>query len=346
MLRILSLSLLAAASLAQATINNMRGTIPGSLHQCQSISVFFFDTDDAGSKTLLFVPAADAAALGSGIITLNDALAKTTPLQTVSDINSADAAEFDFTLEVAEGASFSTFGFLSDGQGKNLNLDRTVKSPLPGAPSCLSAVTAPAVTTSIPVIPSGFATSVRPKTTSTSTMTTVHSSTTTVPAASSTASAAQASITAGTVVVSTKYLLQTSYITVTEEKTTDGLVTSASILGGNVTGHINGTIPPFGTALYSLPTNVTEDGLVVTDATADAMPSLLSATYTMILTGGDVFFVSAQTALSTNVTTDAMLISIQPAVNTTTTFANLTLIGQPEFINSTMFKIDTYYIRD
>lgn len=134
------------------TICTVLCIVPGSLHQCENATVFFFDTDDSGSKTLLFVNTADVSKLGSGTITLDDALSKVQPLQQISDITSADAASFSFFVKVAENVAFSTFGFLSNGQGKNMNLDRTVKDPLPGATECLSQVSAPATTpASIPV---------------------------------------------------------------------------------------------------------------------------------------------------------------------------------------------------
>lgn len=117
---------------------------------------------------------------------------------------------------------------------------------------------------------------------------------------------------------------QTSFINISKDKTTDGTVTSAPILGGHVTGTVNGTIAPFGAALFSVPSNVTAEAAIVTNTTADTTASLLSATYTMLLDDGEILFVSAQTPLSTNFTTDALVIDVQPAFNGTSMFSNLT----------------------
>jgi hypothetical protein len=117
---------------------------------------------------LLLVSPADASKLGSGILSLTDALAQVSPLQKVEGISSADAAAFPFTLKVGEKVAFSTFGFLSNGQGKNMKLDRTVMSALPGASNCLAGAAAPAPSSSssAPVAPPAPATtSAKPSTT-------------------------------------------------------------------------------------------------------------------------------------------------------------------------------------
>ena len=114
--------------------------VPGSIHQCSTSNVFFFDTNDAGSsKVLLFVSPDDAALLGPGQLSLSSVLSSITPLQKIENIDSKDAEEFDFTVELKEDTEFSTIGFLSDGSGKNLGLDRKVMQPLPDAPDCLAA---------------------------------------------------------------------------------------------------------------------------------------------------------------------------------------------------------------
>jgi hypothetical protein len=121
---------------------------------------------------LLLVSPADASKLGSGTLSLTDALAQVSPLQKVEGISSADAAAFPFTLKVGEKVAFSTFGFLSNGQGKNMKLDRTVMSALPGASNCLAGAAAPAPapapssSSSAPVAPPAPATtSAKPSTT-------------------------------------------------------------------------------------------------------------------------------------------------------------------------------------
>ena len=134
------------------------------MHQCDQIPFVFFDTQDTGAKTVLLVSQADSSKLGAGTIALGDALAAVTPLQQITGIKTADAASTMVTLQIASGQSFSTFGFLSNGQGKNLNLNRNVQQALPGAASCLNG-NAPAAAAAAVVTPSttsGFVTSVRP----------------------------------------------------------------------------------------------------------------------------------------------------------------------------------------
>lgn len=155
-------ALLATAPSALASLATLRGTIPGSLHQCESTNVFFFDSAAARPLTLVLLPAAVAPAAAT--ITLAEALALG-PLQVVDGITTPDAQQTNFVLAVAEQESFvvrllsshslsgssadkydhvQTFGFLPDGTGKNLNLPRVVKAPLPGAAACNPATAASA----------------------------------------------------------------------------------------------------------------------------------------------------------------------------------------------------------
>ncbi|GAA6017356.1 hypothetical protein JCM10207_005606 [Rhodosporidiobolus poonsookiae] len=134
------LALVAAAPSALASLASFRATIPGSLHQCEATNVFIFDSANARPVTLVFVPAAVAP---SGTLTLTQALALG-PYQVVEGITTPDAAQYNFNLNIAEGESFATLGFLPDGTGKNLNLPRTVQAPLPGAAACNPATAATA----------------------------------------------------------------------------------------------------------------------------------------------------------------------------------------------------------
>ncbi|KWU45298.1 hypothetical protein RHOSPDRAFT_33243 [Rhodotorula sp. JG-1b] len=125
-------ALLAAAPSAFAQLATFRGTIPGSLHQCEDTTVFFFDSGNASPKTLVLLPQGQGP---SGDTTLSDVEA-IGPLQVIGDITTPDAQSYPFTLQIAAGVSFDTYGFLPDGTGKNLNLPRSVQTPLPGASQC------------------------------------------------------------------------------------------------------------------------------------------------------------------------------------------------------------------
>lgn len=88
--------------------------------------------------TVLFLPPASIpASAQSGTVQLSDA-AGWNPLQVIQGIQTPDASEYDFTLQIAEGTAFEVFGFLDNGEGKALSLTRTVTTPLPNASSCLS----------------------------------------------------------------------------------------------------------------------------------------------------------------------------------------------------------------
>ncbi|GAA6033589.1 hypothetical protein JCM8097_001472 [Rhodosporidiobolus ruineniae] len=134
------LTALIAAPAALADLASFRATIPGSLHQCENTNVFIFDSSNARPVTLVFVPAAVAP---SGTTTLSAALALG-PYQVVEGITTPDAAQYNFQLQIAQGESFATLGFLPDGTGKNLNLPRTVMASLPGADQCNPATAATA----------------------------------------------------------------------------------------------------------------------------------------------------------------------------------------------------------
>lgn len=117
--------------------------------------------------------------------------------------------------------------------------------------------------------------------------------------------------------------LQSSFISISAEKTTDGTVSSAAILGGHITGSFNGTILPVGTALFA-PNTTLPAGTTTGNATTPLVsaendsPILLSATYTFTIDdgkyAGDAVFVMGQTPLSVNASIPALLMHLQPAV--------------------------------
>ncbi|GAA5839998.1 hypothetical protein JCM9279_005236 [Rhodotorula babjevae] len=166
-------ALIATAPSALASLASLRGTIPGSLHQCESTNVFFFDSAAARPLTLVLLPAAvDPAA---ATITLAEVLALG-PLQVIDGITTPDAQQTNFVLAVAEEQSFVTYGFLPDGTGKNLNLPRVVKAPLPGAAACNPATAASAAAAIAPAAPA--ATTPEPVTTTKKARTTAAAATT------------------------------------------------------------------------------------------------------------------------------------------------------------------------
>lgn len=96
-------ALIATAPSAFASLATLRGTIPGSLHQCESTNVFFFDSAAARPLTLVLLPTAvDPAA---ATITLAEVLALG-PLQVIDGITTPDAQQTNFVLAVAEEQSF------------------------------------------------------------------------------------------------------------------------------------------------------------------------------------------------------------------------------------------------
>ncbi|GAA5925747.1 hypothetical protein JCM3775_001489 [Rhodotorula graminis] len=155
-------ALLAAASAAPALaqLDSLRGTIPGSLHQCEATNLFFFDSSNTRPLSVLFLPSSEVPdSIRSGTVTLDQAQ-QYSPLLALSDIETPDAQQYNFELQIEQGAVFEAsptpspllvpclapapvpglFAFLPDGQGKALSLTRTVTTPLPGASSCLTNV--------------------------------------------------------------------------------------------------------------------------------------------------------------------------------------------------------------
>ncbi|POY75069.1 hypothetical protein BMF94_2045 [Rhodotorula taiwanensis] len=154
-------ALVIAAPAALAQLATLRGTIPGSLHQCEDTTVFFFDSGNASPKTLILLPQGTGPSGTTDLSTVQNL----GPLQVIDGITTPDAQSYGFTLAIAAGVSFDTYGFLPDGTGKNLDLPRTVQTPLPGASQCnpasvgavaaaqtqasSSSSTAPSMTTSV-----------------------------------------------------------------------------------------------------------------------------------------------------------------------------------------------------
>ncbi|GAA5891251.1 hypothetical protein JCM6882_004636 [Rhodosporidiobolus microsporus] len=140
MLASFALAVAVAAAPAMAQLSSMRATIPGSLHQCEATNIFFFDTANTRPLSVLFLPSSEIPdSLRSGTTTLDEAQ-QYSPLLALSDVDSGDAAQYNFELQIAEGQVFEVYGFLPDGSGKALSLTRTVMTPLPGATSCLTNV--------------------------------------------------------------------------------------------------------------------------------------------------------------------------------------------------------------
>ncbi|PRQ70317.1 hypothetical protein AAT19DRAFT_11066 [Rhodotorula toruloides] len=138
----LAASAVLSASPALAQLATLRGTIPGSLHQCESTNVFFFQSNNVRPLTLVLLPEAVAAQAGANP-TL-DQVKALGPLQVVEGITTPDAQQSNFVLTIAAGESFESFAFLPDGTGKNLNLARTVQTALPNTPACNAATAASA----------------------------------------------------------------------------------------------------------------------------------------------------------------------------------------------------------
>lgn len=320
------LALGCAVSAVSATINNMRATLPGSLHQCEQTNIFFFDTDDTGSKTLLLIKPEDAASLGSGILQLDQVLSQITPLQTVSGITVPDASAFNFILRVASGQGFSSFGFLSDGQGRDLALDRQVQDPLPGAVNCLAAGSPTAIsTTSSSTSTSRFTTSTRAASTSTT------SSVAPTLTATTTFSAAGSS---ETMVVYADYLL-TSTILLEDDAETSGNLVSKSIVGGLVSGNVSGTVTPFGNVLFQV------------NATTSST-TLISAAFSYTDDLSNLVFAVAETPLSSSDSdSEVLVLQFQTGYSDgeDSVYGNATILGKPQLVNSTAIKIDAYQVR-
>ncbi|GAA5957124.1 hypothetical protein JCM3765_005414 [Sporobolomyces pararoseus] len=126
------------ASTVSAQLAGLRGTIPGSLHQCEQTNLFFFDSDNDRPLSVLFLPSSEIPdSIRSGTVTVDQAQ-QYSPLLALDGITTPDAAQYNFELQIAEGTAFEVFAFLPNGEGKALSLTRTVTTPLPGASSCLT----------------------------------------------------------------------------------------------------------------------------------------------------------------------------------------------------------------
>lgn len=104
----LAASAVISAAPALAQLATLRGTIPGSLHQCETTNVFFFQSNNVRPLTLVLLPEAVAAQAGA-----NPTLAEVKalgPLQVVDGITTPDAQQTNFVLAVAAGESFEVRG--------------------------------------------------------------------------------------------------------------------------------------------------------------------------------------------------------------------------------------------
>lgn len=100
----LSLPLLSLFTLSLAQIDTFRATVEGSLHQCQTSELFFFDSGATRPLSVLFLPTTNIPTLAAGeTIQLADALGYT-PLLALGGIETADAAGYDFTVQLEAGA--------------------------------------------------------------------------------------------------------------------------------------------------------------------------------------------------------------------------------------------------
>ncbi|GAA5829334.1 hypothetical protein JCM11251_005010 [Rhodosporidiobolus azoricus] len=197
MLASFALAMAAVAVPTIAQLDSMRATIPGSLHQCEATNLFFYDTANTRPLSVLFLPSSEIPdSLRSGTTTLDEAQ-QYSPLLALSDVDSADAAQYNFELQIAEGQVFEVYGFLPDGSGKALSLTRTVMTPLPGATSCLTSVPtsvagAGSVTTSVSASQATF-TNVASSSAGNSASASASSTSSSAPSASSSGAAAPAS---------------------------------------------------------------------------------------------------------------------------------------------------------
>lgn len=99
---LLLLSSLLTPALAQ--IDTFRATVEGSLHQCASSELFFFDSGAARPLSVLFLPTDNLPVSASdGTVQLADALS-CGPLLALGDIETADAAGYEFTIQLEAGA--------------------------------------------------------------------------------------------------------------------------------------------------------------------------------------------------------------------------------------------------
>ncbi|GEM06987.1 zinc finger, C2H2-type domain containing protein [Rhodotorula toruloides] len=133
-----------------AQLQSMRATIPGTLHQFadafqpsravrvnQSLLLRHLQHP---ALSVLFLPSLQVPnSLRSGTTNLSEA-EKYNPVLALEGIETPDAQQYDFQLQVREGEVVELFGFLPDGSGKALSLTRTITTPLPGATNCLNNV--------------------------------------------------------------------------------------------------------------------------------------------------------------------------------------------------------------
>ncbi|GAA5999037.1 hypothetical protein JCM5350_003877 [Sporobolomyces pararoseus] len=120
-------------------LSSMRATIPGSLHQCERTNLFLFDTGNTRPISIALLPTSRSPK-SSSTMTLKQAIA-IGPLQMLNGIETPDAQAYDWQVSIASGEDLETWGFFPDGNGKNLNLPRTVMDSLPGAEKCQAATT-------------------------------------------------------------------------------------------------------------------------------------------------------------------------------------------------------------
>jgi len=95
-----------AAAPALAQLDSLRGTIPGSLHQCEATNLFFFDSSNTRPLSVLFLPSSEVPdSIRSGTVTLDQAQ-QYSPLLALSDIETPDAQQYNFELQIEQGAVF------------------------------------------------------------------------------------------------------------------------------------------------------------------------------------------------------------------------------------------------
>ncbi|GAA5885458.1 hypothetical protein JCM16303_005210 [Sporobolomyces ruberrimus] len=129
-----------STSTAFAQLSSMRATIPGSLHECEQTTLFLFDTGNARPITITLLPSSRSPT-DRDTMTLKEAIS-IGPLQLLNEIKTPDAQAYDWKVSIAAGEKFETWGFFPDGNGKNLNLPRTVMSSLPSDEGKCAAATA------------------------------------------------------------------------------------------------------------------------------------------------------------------------------------------------------------
>jgi hypothetical protein len=107
----LALPLAFLASTVSAQLSGLRGTIPGSLHQCEQTNLFFFDSNNDRPLSVLFLPSSEIPdSIRSGTVTVDQAQ-QYSPLLALSDITTPDAAQYNFELQIPEGTAFEVSSF-------------------------------------------------------------------------------------------------------------------------------------------------------------------------------------------------------------------------------------------